>query len=114
MPLAVGLFVNVEISGREIRDAYIIPRHALRAGDQVYVVNELGQLEIRSVAVTYSSAEEAVIGSGLEVGDRVIVSSIRNPIEGMSLEALARGLDNPAIASDDQYRPVRKPLTSEG
>ncbi len=33
MPLAVGLFVNAEISGRQIRDAYIIPRHALRAGD---------------------------------------------------------------------------------
>ncbi len=114
MPLAVGLFVTAEISGREIQDAYIIPRHALRAGDQVYVVNDEGRLEIRSVAVTYSSAEEAVIGNGLEVGDKVIVSSIRNPIEGMSLEALPYGLDNSAIAKDEHYRPVRKSLTSEG
>ena len=64
--------------------------------------------------MTYSSAEEAVIGSGLEVGDKVIVSSIRNPIEGMSLEALPYGLDNSAIAKDEHYRPVRKSLTSEG
>ena len=114
MPLAVGLFVNAEISGREIQDAYIIPRHALRAGDQVYVVNGQGRLEIRSVDVTYSSSDEAVIGSGLEVGDQVIVSSIRNPIEGMSLEALLYGLDNSAIAKDEQYQPVRKSLTTEG
>lgn len=100
MPLAVGVYVNVEISGREIQDAYIIPRHALRAGDQVYVVNEQGRLEIRSVDVTYSSSDEAVIGSGLEVGDQVIVSSIRNPIEGMALEALPYGLDNSALAKD--------------
>ena len=107
MPLAVGLFVTAEISGREIQDAYIIPRHALCAGDQVYVLNEVGRLDIRTVEVTYSSSEEAVIGSDLEVGDQVIVSSIRNPIQGMALEALPYGLDNTAIAKDG-HRPVRK------
>jgi RND family efflux transporter MFP subunit len=107
MPLAVGLFVNAEISGRELRNAYIIPRHALRAGNQVYVVNEAGRLEIRTVSVTHSSSDEAVIGSGLKAGDNVVVSSIRNPIEGMALEALPYGLDSSAIASDTR-RPVRR------
>jgi len=107
MPLAVGLFVNAEISGRQLQDAYIIPRHALRAGNQVYVVNESGRLEIRSVNVTYSSSEEAVIGGGLAAGDNVVVSSIRNPIEGMELEALPYALDSSAVARDG-HRPVRK------
>ena len=107
MPLAVGLFVNADISGRELRDAYIIPRHALRAGNQVYVVNGEGRLEIRSVSVTHSSSEEAVIDSGLEAGDQVVVSSIRNPIEGMELEALPYGLDSSAVAKEG-YRPVRR------
>lgn len=107
MPLAVGLFVTAEISGREIRDAYIIPRHALRAGNQVYVVNSQGRLEIRDVDVTYSSSDEAVIGTGLETGDDVIVSSIRNPIEGMALEALPYGLDSSAIAKEG-HRPVNR------
>ena len=88
MPLAVGLFVNAEITGRQLQGAFIIPRHALRAGNQVFTINDEGKLEIRSVEVTWSSAEEAVIASGLRADDRVIVSSIRNPIEGMSLEAL--------------------------
>jgi RND family efflux transporter MFP subunit len=107
MPLAVGLFVNAEISGRQLKDAYIIPRHALRAGNQVYVINGNGRLEIREVDVTYSTTEEAVIGQGLESGDEVIVSSIRNPIEGMALEALPYALDSSAIAQEDR-RPVRR------
>ncbi|MBT4161539.1 MAG: efflux RND transporter periplasmic adaptor subunit [Gammaproteobacteria bacterium] len=107
MPLAVGLFVTAEVSGRELRDAYIIPRHALRAGNQVYVVNDKGRLEIRAVDVTYSSSEEAVIGMGLAPGDKVVVSSIRNPIEGMQLEALPYGLDSSAVAKDG-HRPVKK------
>ncbi len=105
MPLAVGLFVTAEISGRQLRDAYIIPRHALRAGNQVFVVND-GKLEIRNVDVTYSSSEEAVIASGIEVGDNVVVSSIRNPIQGMALEAMPYALDSSAVAKED-HRPVR-------
>lgn len=107
MPLAVGLFVNVEISGRELQGVYIIPRHALRAGNQVYVVNKKGRLEIRKVEVTYSSSEEAVIAEGLNVGDQVVMSSIRNPIEGMALETLPYGLDSSAIAHGEDYRPSR-------
>lgn len=106
MPLAVGLFVTAEISGRELQDASIIPRHALRAGNQVYVING-GKLDIREVEVTYSSAKEAVIGEGLDAGDKVIVSSIRNPIQGMALEAMPYGLDSSAVAKEN-HRPVRR------
>lgn len=98
MPLAVGLFVNAEISGRFIEDAYIIPRHALRAGDQVYVVDTTGKLDIRSVHVTYSNSDEAVISSGLKSGENVVVSSIRNPIQGMALEAMPYSVDASALA----------------
>ena len=87
MPLAVGLYVTARIRGREIADAVRIPRTALRAGDTVYVVNDDGLLEIRSVEVSYSSADFAVIDSGLDTGDQVIISTIRNPLPGMALRA---------------------------
>ncbi len=90
MPLAVGLYVNARIRGRELSDAYVIPRDALRAGNQVYIVNSKGRLEVRKVGITHSSAVHAVIASGLEPADRVIISSIRNPIQGMALEALQK------------------------
>lgn len=88
MPLAVGLYVNAVIHGRELFNANVIPRDALRAGNHVYVVNEQGQLEVRKVSVTHSTSTRAVIAQGLAPSERVVVSSIRNPIEGMALEAM--------------------------
>lgn len=88
MPLAVGLYVQAEIEGREVDEAYLISRQALRAGHLVYVVNDSGHLEVREVDVVHSSAKEAVISRGLSEGEQVIVSSIRNPIHGMALTAM--------------------------
>ncbi|MCB1692450.1 MAG: efflux RND transporter periplasmic adaptor subunit [Pseudomonadales bacterium] len=102
MPLAVGLFVNAEIVGRRIENAVIIPREALRAGNKVFLVHD-GRLTIRDVTVTHSSNAEAVISSGVQAGEQVIVSSIRNPIEGMALEPMRYGFDESSIA--DHHMP---------
>lgn len=88
MPLAVGLFVTARIEGRELADARVIPRSALRAGGTVYVVNSANRLEMRHVEVAHSSESQAVIASGLHEGEHVVVSSIRNAIDGMALETL--------------------------
>ena len=89
MPLAVGLYVQAEIFGRQLDNATVIPREALRAGDNVFVLNDEDRLEIRNVTVVHSTNSEAVIGTGVQPNDRVIVSSIRNPIPGMNLAALS-------------------------
>lgn len=85
MPLAVGLFVQANIEGRDIPAAHTIPRDALRAGNMVLVINQQNQLEIRSVEVAHSSPTQAVISSGLQAGEKVIISPIRNPVQGMTL-----------------------------
>ena len=90
MPLAVGLYVDVIIKGREIPQAVRISRAALRAGDTVYVVGEDGLLDIRSVGVTHRSTDFAVIHRGLSAGEQVIVSTIRNPLVGMAVQAKER------------------------
>jgi RND family efflux transporter MFP subunit len=105
MPLAVGLFVTVEIVGRTLENAYIIPREALRAGDKVFVVNNDGKLEIRSVDVTYSSETEAVVSVGLDIGEQVIISSIPNPIEGMRFSIAEHHL----VSSDDKQKDQETP-----
>ena len=87
MPLAVGLFVEAKIAGRKMNDAHIIPRSALRAGNIVFVIED-NMLQVRSVTVAHSSPERAVISSGLAVGERVITSPIRNPVQGMALTAI--------------------------
>ena len=101
MPLAVGLYVKAEIQGRNINDAIIIPRDALRAGNTVFVINAESRLDIRTVEVVHSTAKEAIIGSGIVANEQVIVSSIRNPIPGMRISALENSIDNAsAIAGE--------------
>ena len=90
MPMAVGLFVNAEIQGRQVAQAYVIPRNALRAGDKVYRVTEKGRLDVREVEVIHQASDYVVIERGLQSGDRVVTSPIRNPVQGMAVEALAR------------------------
>ena len=87
MPLAVGLYVDTIIEGRVIEQAVRIPRSALRAGDTVYVIDNAGLLRIRSVGVTHSSPDFAVIHEGLDAGEQLIISTIRNPLDGMAVQA---------------------------
>lgn len=88
MPLAVGLYVDAEVEGRLAFDAIQIAAEGLRAGDEVFVLNGEGLLDVRQVSVLHSNRETVLLASGVEAGDKVIVSAIRNPIRGMRLEAI--------------------------
>jgi RND family efflux transporter MFP subunit len=90
MPLAVGLFVAADISGRQLQGAHTIPRDALRAGNIVFLVDQQSKLQIREVKVIHSSPDRAVIGSGLQAGERIVTSPVRNPVQGMALLAIDR------------------------
>jgi RND family efflux transporter MFP subunit len=92
MPLAVGLFVDARINGRLVEQALTIPAAGLRAGNQVYVINAEGLLEIRQVDVDFRNSEFAVIASGVALGELVVVSAIRNPIPGMRLQSIEEQL----------------------
>jgi len=93
-PLAVGLFVEAEILGRSVDAAVMLPRAALRRdeagpgepprdGHFVLVVNDESRLEFRPVEVLRSERERVVIGAGLAAGERVCISRLRAPVDGM-------------------------------
>ncbi|TQV87613.1 efflux RND transporter periplasmic adaptor subunit [Aliikangiella coralliicola] len=100
MPLAVGLYVKAEIQGRKINNATVIPRDALRAGNNVFVIDSEERLDIRQVKVAHSSPTMAIIDSGVQPDERVIVSSIRNPIPGMRISALENSPANTVKKND--------------
>ena len=88
MPLAVGLFVDVEIRGRDIRNAMRIPSQGLRPGNRVYVVDSSGLLDVRTAQVEHLTADHAILSSGLRPGERLVVSTLRNPVAGMALATI--------------------------
>jgi len=88
MPLAVGMFVSAEIEGVRPVQAYVMPRIALRSQDTVYVINADNRLEIRIVKVISTSEERVVVSGGVERGDRVVTSTLPNPVDGMKVEPI--------------------------
>lgn len=88
MPMAVGLFVEATIAGKELQAAVQIPSKGLRPGNQLYVVDASGRLDIRNADVAFLNSDHAVINQGLKPGERLVVSALRNPITGMRLATI--------------------------
>lgn len=84
-PLAVGLFVTVEIAGHTLPKAALIPRAALHQGNRVWVVEEGNRLRFRSVKVARIDQAGVLIESGLREGDLVVTSPLKSVTDGMSL-----------------------------
>jgi len=84
-PLAIGLFVTVDIMGRVLPNAAVIPRAALHQENIVWTVNDQGVLSFRTVRVALYQGEEIVIESGLRDGEMVVFSSLKAATDGMTV-----------------------------
>jgi RND family efflux transporter MFP subunit len=93
-PLAAGLFVTVEIQGRTLENAAVIPRSALRENSTVWVVAEQGQLVFRRVDVARLGTGQAILRTGLKDGDRVVTSGLKAVTDGMKVRILPQEGDN--------------------
>lgn len=84
-PLAAGLFVTVEIEGRTLENAAMIPRSALRGNNVVWVVDKNGQLKFRTVAVARLTQNEVLLEGGLKDGEMVVTSPLKAVTDGMKV-----------------------------
>lgn len=84
-PLAVGLFVEAEITGRELRDVMRLPRAALRGEHEVAVVTDEGRVEFRQVEVLRRDRKHVLIGAGLVAEEQVISGPLAVAVDGMQV-----------------------------
>ena len=85
-PLAVGMYVDAEIEGRAFRDIAVVPRAALRGRTQVLVIDPENRVRFREVGILRTTTESVFVNSGLSAGERVAVSAIDSPTEGMLVQ----------------------------
>ena len=88
VPPPVGLFVNAEIHGRSTDDIVILPRSAIRNGNQVLVVGADDRLRFRTVSIARIYGNDAYIDGGLDRGERVSVSALQAVVDGMRVEVV--------------------------
>ena len=83
-PLLKGMYTAVDLFA-PVRPALVIPRKAIHQG-RVYLANNEDRLAIRLVEVQLIQGDLAVIRSGIEDGERVIITDLIPVIEGMPLQ----------------------------
>lgn len=85
LPLLLNSYVEVEIQGRRADKVVDLRRSSLRDGKFVYILKDDFTLEIREVEILWRQEKSVLVASGINKGDKVIVSPISAPVEGMKL-----------------------------
>ena len=85
-PLLLGSYVRIEIEGDVIPDVYALPLSALREDSKIFTVSETKQLVIKQVKPVFAHSNTVYVTGEIEDGDVVIVSPLKNALEGMLVE----------------------------
>ena len=101
IPLPIGTFVAAKIAASSAVDIIRVPRSALRGFDQLLFVDDENKIEIRSVEILRSDAQFAYLSGGAEAGERIAITAIEAPTNGMSVRT-EEMLAEDAASEDEQ------------
>ena len=94
-PLRIGQFVAVEIMGRVLENAFVLPRSALRDAVEVLIVDDDSRLQRRAVGIAWTDRTHAVVTDGLAAGDVVNVTPLAVAANGTLVAATIDGVAPP-------------------
>jgi hypothetical protein len=105
-PVLLGSFVTAEIVGRKLQNVYRIPRAALQENNLLLIADKDDRLVAKPVTVAYYGINSVLVDSGLNPGDRLIISKLAAPINGMALKIA--GAKSEAAVSDGDSAKLKK------
>ncbi len=101
-PLRIGTFVNANIEGREIDDIVTLPRFVMRAGNNLWVIDDSGRLRNRPVTLLRVGGDLAYISDGLDNGDLVSLTTLDSSFDSSEVSIQST---TPSNLLDQQGRP---------
>jgi RND family efflux transporter MFP subunit len=120
-PLRIGTFVKANVLGKETRDLVVLPRHVLRAGNRLWIVDDQMTLRNRVVTTLRTEGDEIYVSAGLQQGELVSLSNPSGALPGTRvtinsrtstlrqqesiLEAAGVPATDPATATEDASGP---------
>lgn len=97
-PLRFGTYLTAEIHGMVLPNAITVGQHLVRHG-KIATLDPQNKLKFKSVVVSRQQNREAVITAGLNEGERLIISALDYPVDGMDLAMQSSQID---VSSQDQ------------
>jgi len=102
LPLKIGQYVSAKIDGKTIENALTIPNQAIYQGSYVYIVDG-SVLKRKNIAIAWQSEEVAVIKTGLEAEQLLVLTPLGqvtsgtvvsiNSIDGQTITTTAKSND---------------------
>jgi RND family efflux transporter MFP subunit len=91
----LGSYLRAEIQGQELTRLAKVDRRWIHDQDTVWLMNTDNTLAIRQVTIAYRGQHEVFISEGLETGDRLVVTDISAPTDGMPIRLNNSRSDTP-------------------
>ncbi|WP_049218659.1 efflux RND transporter periplasmic adaptor subunit [Proteus mirabilis] len=109
--LLPGMFVRTKLENGIRQNAILIPQQAVirtpRGEATTMVVNKDNVVEVRTIEVSQAVGNKWLVNSGVQVGDRVIVSGLQKAKPEMKVTPQEENLD--ATASTEKSEPAKDP-----
>ncbi|MCB9666246.1 MAG: efflux RND transporter periplasmic adaptor subunit [Alphaproteobacteria bacterium] len=86
LPILPGAYVRVQLQGRAVESVVRVPRSAVVDGRTVWVASPEDTLARRTIDIAWGDPDHVYAAKGLVEGDRVVVTPLPIPIEGMPLD----------------------------
>jgi RND family efflux transporter MFP subunit len=93
--LLLGSLVDLEIQGDILESVIPLEREWLRDGKYVWVMADDNTLKIQEVTISFPGYQQVCVVEGLEDGQKVVITDIAAPVEGMPLELAGQALSEP-------------------
>ena len=106
-----GQFVNIQLLIDTLRQVVVVPTAAVQRGPTgpfVYVVQDNSTVGMRPVTLTKQDDREAVIGSGIRAGDRVVTTGFARLTDG-SRVAVSAAPNAPDAVPTSSVNPSARP-----
>lgn len=86
-PLLLGSYVSVQIDGGTLDGVYSVPRTAYRDNGKLWIMTDMGTLDIRTMTPIWRDENTIVFGEGLKSGDIIVTSDLSAPMQGMKVRS---------------------------
>ncbi len=83
--LLLGSYVRVDIEGKILPQVATVERDLVHDGDQLWIMDEDGRLDIRSVEIAFRGQDHVLVSDGIHAGERLITTNLPSPVQGMTL-----------------------------
>jgi RND family efflux transporter MFP subunit len=84
-PLRFGRFVQAQVEGQQVTGVMEVPTYAINPDGTVWTVADERKLRKKEIEVIRTQANTSIVSEGLKEGDLVVLTQLKNALNGMKV-----------------------------